>query len=481
MSFTTRQRTPLQTGINSKFNTSIKINDNRDQKQHDQRPESIETKFLSPTKNSTSLPNLSPSPRSSPTRSSPTKKPTPYETITFAPSSTSPSSRIHNPDEKYLLNGLTTAIKNDMKSLLKSPSSLHKKYPLVEAQKLKQRWLDLLENKVNAEVTAVAKARAATSSHLLLLRVLGKTCKVRVYEDLLNRVANFFNSVFSEVYVGALSEKAIASKLLVDLKRHQTKQQRIIIRHINRQQKVKQMKIKKVFLLAWHEEIIGKKKRMEGLQKVFLRHGRKGILQHMFRQWYAAMKNWLKARKQAEGNLSVLDGRRDAEKRILVCQNDIIKLQTEVDLLTKASDVSQKQAVHRMKQLRDAQQQTLSLMKLLDTVVYETKEEAAASEHRPLQMRVAYLEEAVRTGKIKREPKSMTIGCNTDPVTITKGIKRKKRAGTTDDLVDKKVWITEGSKDGVVAERKVPTFVSQFRRDSIVKSLSVGGHLTWGN
>ena len=56
-------------------------------------------------------------------------------------------------------------------------------------------------------------------------------------------------------------------------------------------------------LRGWHEETVGKKKRIEGLQKVFLGHSRKAMLKDVFRQWFACVKNWRKAKKVSSNEL----------------------------------------------------------------------------------------------------------------------------------------------------------------------------------
>jgi hypothetical protein len=399
-----------------------------------------------------------------------------YETISFAPGTIISPSRIHNADEKLLLVGLSCETKHDMRNLLKSPSYLHRKYPEEEAKKLKQRWLNLLKERVNAENTAVSRARAASSMHLLLLRVLGKTCKVPVYNSLLNQVADFYCRVFSEVYVGALGEKKLVEQKHATLIRHTQKQHHIIMRHIHKMQYAKNLKIAQSILVAWHAEVIGKNKKRDQLQKIFHRNSRKIVLQNVFRQWYTAMKNWLKARRQAEGNLSVLDGRRDAESRVLECHAEIFKLRSQVEQLTKIEKKLRETDARRLVQLRDAQQETSSLLNLLDSVVYETKKEAEAAGKRPLTMRLDYLKAAVNQGYIRRVPRSQSIGTNTDKVVKTRKTQRPASATTHSSCNSKQTETVMVST--AISSRNVPKCVLSFAPDLIVPSLREGGHVT---
>jgi hypothetical protein len=190
-----------------------------------------------------------------------------YVTTTFNPGTTSPT-RMYSKDEKRLLSGLTDEIDEDMLKILKSPSFLHKKRPEYEAKKLQKRWLDLLEERIQKETNDIGKAKSKTASHLLLLRTLGKTCQIKVYDVLLNKIADFFQSVISEILCGSLSARKVADNTLKDLRRHQNRQTTIIISHINRQQLQKHKKMVKDHIQAWYTETVGKKKQMKNLQKV---------------------------------------------------------------------------------------------------------------------------------------------------------------------------------------------------------------------
>ena len=122
------------------------------------------------------------------------------------------------------------------------------------------------EIRTQSRANGINRARASTAAHLLLLRTLGKTCQIKVYDELLNRIANFFNGAFTNIIVSALNEKKIANESLKALTVHQERQRNIIIRHINRQQLAKHEKIMKDHVVAWHAETVGKRKAQEKLQ-----------------------------------------------------------------------------------------------------------------------------------------------------------------------------------------------------------------------
>ena len=194
----------------------------------------------------------------------------------------SPSDRLFSgADERELLctkGDDVSRPQHDADALLRSPSYLHSKRPEIEAQRLGARWKRLLSSRVEAEHTVVGKQKAAAASHQLLLRTIAKTCKLKPFARLLEGAADFYQGVFAEVFVAALSEKRLADDSLRKLKDHQKRQKAIIIRHVERQHFEKMRKFLQSALRGWHEETVGKKKRIEGLQKVFLGHSRKAML-----------------------------------------------------------------------------------------------------------------------------------------------------------------------------------------------------------
>jgi hypothetical protein len=440
-----------------------------------------------PTPETTTLPILttvkSPTKRhhSTTARSKEIKSPHPSRhvnaTTTFMPGHLSPT-KLVNHEEKQLLQGITQETTKDMLQLLQSPSYLHKKRPEMEAKKLKQRWLDMLETNVRKETNGINRARASTAAHLLLLRTLGKTCQVKVYDELLNRIANFFNGAFTNIIVSALNEKKLANESLKALTIHQERQRNIIIRHINRQQLAKHKKIMNDHIVAWHAETVGKRKAQEKLQKVFGRSSRKVQLQNSFRNWFVASKGWLKARKQAERNLGFLDGRKQAEIRVLECQNDIYRLNSKIAALEKQC----KKLCHidetRVEQLEESKKSVLTLLNLVDTISFDSKEEAEASQHRPLRMRLEYFQELIEMGGIKKVMKSETIGINTDPVTITTGQPVSKKVRPASAL-----YRGGGNGGGGTTkpqlDRLVPRYIHDNIEGGVVLSLKKDGHVTW--
>jgi hypothetical protein len=227
---------------------------------------------------------------------------------------------------------------------------------------------------------------------------------------------------------------------------------------------------------------------MHSLQIVFHRSSRKSILRNTFRQWYAAYKGWLKARKQAGANLGYLESRRSAEHRVMECQNEIYKLQMKIVNLEKANEKLLATDQRRLTQLCDAQQQTASLLALVDTVVYETKEEVEASQHRPLAMRLEYVKKSVSIGAIRRVPKSTCASINTDPVTITQGKKKRPRPATRSGSTSNQHRYSSRPRSRSVSmarsfharpavTRNVPKCVCELRKDAVV--VTSGGHVTW--
>ena len=393
-------------------------------------------------------------------------------TTTFSPATVLPN-HLFGTDEQSLLQNLSEEIDNECQKLLcSSPSFLHKKKPEFEAKKLKHRWEMVLEKNVNAAKTEVARARAEHSAHLLLLRTLGKTCKIKVYKNLLTRIEFFFNRVFCEVYIGALRETKQSNLSLRAMRHHQERQHLIIMRHVEKSTRAKYKKTLRENFTCWHGETVGRKKTIHSLQIVFHRSSRKSVLQNTFRQWYAAYKGWLRARKQANANLGYLESRKTAEQRVMECQNEIYKLQMKIVNLEKANEKILATDQRRIIQLRGAQQHTASLLDLVDSVVYETKEEVDASQHRPLAMRLEYVKKVVSTGGIRRVPKSICVSSNTDPVTITRGKKQRTRPRSRSVEMVRSL-----SMQPAVTRRNVPRFVCELRKDVVV--ITRAGHVLW--
>ena len=197
----------------------------------------------------------------------------------------------------------------------------------------------------------------------------------------------------------------------------------------------------------------------------------------MFRTWYVAYKGWLKARKQAERNLSFLEGRKQAEMRVMECQSEIFKLKGKIISLEKENQKLEKRDERRCIQLQDSKDQVLSMLSLVDSVTFETKEEAEASKHRPLHLRLEYFEELIENGDIKRVPKSTTISTNTDPVTIVTGKKRKKKKRP--ESARRSGSRVNSAIRNNTSRRRVPRCVQNIGGRSIVMSQKIGGHLTW--
>lgn len=477
MSFTHRQRTPMLFSATGTALGSPQTNHSNTTQRDITSTTSVQQ--LLNVVSSPPLPKIITSPESNQTM---------YATTTFSPA-TVPPNHLFGTDERSLLQNLSEEIDNECQQLLcSSPSFLHQKKPIFEAKKLKHRWEMVLEKKLNSAKTEVARARAEHSAHLLLLRTLGKTCKIKVYEKLLTRIEIFFNRVFCEVYIGALRETKQSDLSLRAMRHHQERQHLIIMRHVEKTTRAKNKKTLRENFTCWHGETVGRKKKIHSLQIIFHRSSRKSVLQNTFRQWYAAYKGWLKARKQANANLGYLESRQTAEQRVMECQNEIYKLQMKIVNLEKANEKILATDQRRIIQLRGAQQQTASLLELVDSVVYETKEEVEASQHRPLAMRLEYVKKVVSTGGIRRVPKSICMSSNTDPVTITRGKKQRARPATRNGSTGESEHRTRPRSRSVemarslsmqpaVTRRNVPRFVCELRKDVVV--ITRAGHVLW--
>jgi hypothetical protein len=333
----------------------------------------------------------------------------------------SPSARLFAGDgERELLRGNSHRPQKhppggDPSVLLRSPSYLHAKRPEVEAQRLGQRWKHLLATRMDAAgASEVGKQKAAAAAHQLLLRTIAKTCKLKPFSKLLEDTADFYRGVFAEVFMAALSEKRLADDSLRKLKEHQKRQKAIIIRHVERQHMQQMRKFLQSALHGWHEETVGKKKRIEGLQKVFLGHSRKAVLKDVFRQWFTCVKNWLKARKTAQSNLLQIDGRHDAEVRLVSMQNELMVMESEVAQLNRTEDNMRTTAIRRVKQLKSSQLETTQLLEVVEACVFSTESDpvafADACKHQPNENRIATVREAVESGKLRSVPKLVSVG-----------------------------------------------------------------------
>lgn len=395
---------------------------------------------------STSLPALHVSPKSLPSSASPVSpKRSPLSRGASPSISTDPEkmttfdlspSRLVGTGERELLLILNDAKSNQrkkmntkVKNLIKSPSYLHSKRPEIEAKRLKDRWKELLRTRVEDQQTDMEKQKAAASAHQLLLRTIAKTCKLKPFAQLLDDVADFYQGVFADVFVAALSEKRLADESLQNLKSHQKRQKAIIIRHVERQHFEKMKKMMRTAFREWHEETVGKKKRIEGLQRVFLHNSRKAVLKSMFRQWFMCVKTWIKARKTAQSNLAQIDGRHDAEKRLMGMQDELLKMRSEVDHLSKTEDAMRVTAARRIKQLKASKEETLTVLKIVEECMYSTESDGPAfieaCKHQPNENRIENIRDAISSQRLRSVPKSVSIG--TDMIDLVGNSRRQRR------------------------------------------------------
>ena len=206
-------------------------------------------------------------------------------------------------------------------------------------------------------------------------------------------------------------------------------------------------------------------------------------LQNSFRNWFVACKGWLKARKQAERNLGFLEGRKQAEIRVMECQNDIYRLKSKIVALEKQCKKLEKIDERRVCDQKNRDKSVLNLLNLVDTITFDSKEEAEASQHRPLRMRLEYFQEMIEEGLVKKVMKSETIGINTDPVTITTGQPVSKEVRPASAL--HRGGNGGGGTTTPQLDRLVPRYIHENMKpgnkniEGVVLSLKKGGHVTW--
>ncbi len=302
----------------------------------------------------------------------------------------------------------------DVAELLHSPNSyLHKRKPEIEAAKLKARWNELRRRRSSRAANQMEQTKAEAASHALLLRTLAKTCKVKCYGRMLDGVADFYSGVFASVYIAALSEKRLADEKLKLLRHHQRRQHEITQRHVNRQHRARMKQVLAAAFTGWHEETVGKKKRIEGLQKVFLGHSRRGILVKMFRQWFQATKGWVKARKTSSSTMQFLEGRHVAEEALMAANTQIANLQAEVEYLNRQEDKLEGILKGRKKQLRKAEGNIGDLLAVVERVMYVDPAQREAAAHQAADVRMAAVRDAVERGQIRHVPKACDAETNT--------------------------------------------------------------------
>ena len=125
----------------------------------------------------------------------------------------------------------------------------------------------------------------------------------------------------------------------------------------------------------------------------------------------------------------------------------------------------------------------LNLLNLVDTITFDSKEEAEASQHRPLRMRLEYFQEMIEEGLVKKVMKSETIGINTDPVTITTGQPVSKEVRPASAL--HRGGNGGGGTTTPQLDRLVPRYIHENMKpankniEGVVLSLKKGGHVTW--